>query len=353
MRDDPGHVGQRLHVVHHRRRLVQPSHGRKRRLVARIPFAALERVEKARLLATHVGAGPAMNEDVAGKRAAENSLAHEPRGAGLLQRALQSTQRQVELAAYIDECVPDVQRVGGDQHSFDELMRSVLEDPATGYETEPSRGHRHGRIDVETVPVMSATVAGGTGTKTSSTPSPVSVIWSELMARVSTPSRAPRSTVLIPRFSGAQPFAVDMNSAAKSISDPDLDIASAASNPGCPEPPTSLAYSVRVIGNPSTSGRSDPPSRPESSCPGTRLGPADVIIGVRLDHRGRIGTGEAAPGSRSEAGDAYQRHEAEAVSLFKDGGSGGGGGGGGCCRVDYENEVHRFAGGDSTRRLPW
>ena len=129
-RDDPRHVGQRLHVVHHRRRLVQTSHGRERRLVARISFAALERIEKTRLLATHVGAGPAMHEDVAGKRAAENLLAHEPRSAGLFQRALQSTQRQVELAAYIDECVPDVQRIGGDQHSFDELMRCVLEDPA-------------------------------------------------------------------------------------------------------------------------------------------------------------------------------------------------------------------------------
>jgi len=71
-----------------------------------------------------------MNDDVAGKIAAENLLADEPRSARLFQRVLQSTQRQIELATYIDECVPDIQRIGGDQHSFDELMRCVLEDPA-------------------------------------------------------------------------------------------------------------------------------------------------------------------------------------------------------------------------------
>ena len=130
VRDDPRHVGQCLHVVHHRRRLVQTPHRRKWRLVARITFAALERIEKTRLLATHISTRPAVHDDVAGKRAVENALAHEPRSAGLFERGLQSTQRQIELAAYIDECVPDVQRIGGDQHSFDELMRCVLEDPA-------------------------------------------------------------------------------------------------------------------------------------------------------------------------------------------------------------------------------
>ena len=58
---------------------VQTSHRRKRRLVARISFAALERIDQARLLAAHVSAGAAVHDDVAGERAAEDALADEPR----------------------------------------------------------------------------------------------------------------------------------------------------------------------------------------------------------------------------------------------------------------------------------
>ena len=130
VRDDPGDVGQRLDVVDDRRRAVEALDGGKRRLVARISLLPLERVDEARLLAAHVGAAAAVNDDVARECAAENALADEPGGTRLLQRPAQPAQRQVELAADVHERMPRMQREGGEQDAFDELMRSVLEDPA-------------------------------------------------------------------------------------------------------------------------------------------------------------------------------------------------------------------------------
>ena len=109
--------------------------------------------------------------------------------------------------------------------------------------------------------------------------------------------------------SGAQPFAVDMNSAAK------IDLRSRPRHcngvfvAGCPAP--NLACVQRQGYRKPVDQRKEraavaareqlpgDPGRVERGC--------DHIRGPRLDHRGRIGTGEAAPGSRVEAGDANQR----------------------------------------------
>ena len=63
--EDPRHGGERLDVVDDRRALVEALDRGERRLVARQPLAALERVDQARFLAADVRAGAAVDDDVA------------------------------------------------------------------------------------------------------------------------------------------------------------------------------------------------------------------------------------------------------------------------------------------------
>ena len=57
-------------------------------------------------------------------------LPEQARGVGLVDRALDAAERQVELAADVDEGVAHAERVGGDQHRLHQQVRRVLEDPA-------------------------------------------------------------------------------------------------------------------------------------------------------------------------------------------------------------------------------
>ena len=128
--DDAGDVGQRLDVVDDRRLLVEAADGEPGRAVARVSALALDRRDEARRLAADVGPGAAVDDDVAGEVAAEDALAGEARGVGLVERALDAAERQVELAADVDERVADLQRVRGDQHRLEQQVRRMLEDPA-------------------------------------------------------------------------------------------------------------------------------------------------------------------------------------------------------------------------------
>ena len=47
-------------------------------------------------------------------------------GVGLVQRRLQALEAQGELAAQVDEGLADLQRVGGDQHALEDLVRVAL-----------------------------------------------------------------------------------------------------------------------------------------------------------------------------------------------------------------------------------
>jgi hypothetical protein len=128
--DDARDVRERLHVVHHRGALVEAAHREARRAVARIAALAFERGEQARRLAAHVGAGAAVDDEVAREVRAEERLSEVAGGVRLLERARDAPVRQVELAADVDERVPHLQRVGGDQHRLEEQVRRALEDPA-------------------------------------------------------------------------------------------------------------------------------------------------------------------------------------------------------------------------------
>ena len=65
LRDDQRHIAERLDVVHRRRLAVEADDRRKRRLVARLRALAFERFEQRGLFARLVGAGAAVDEDVA------------------------------------------------------------------------------------------------------------------------------------------------------------------------------------------------------------------------------------------------------------------------------------------------
>ena len=95
-------VAQRLDVVDRRRAAPQAGHGRERRLEARLRALALERVEQRRLLAGLVGAGAAVQVDLAVPAAAEDVRADVAGGARVVDGLLQHREQVVELAADVD-----------------------------------------------------------------------------------------------------------------------------------------------------------------------------------------------------------------------------------------------------------
>ncbi|MCK6430484.1 MAG: hypothetical protein L6Q72_15555 [Burkholderiaceae bacterium] len=127
---DAGDVGERLDVVDDGRPLVQPAYRQARRPVARIALLAFDRGDQRRGFAAHVRAGAAIDDEVAREVGAEDALAEIAGRVRFLDRAGEAAVRQVELAADVDEGVPDLQRVGRDQHRLEQQMRRVLKDPA-------------------------------------------------------------------------------------------------------------------------------------------------------------------------------------------------------------------------------
>ena len=128
--DDHGDVRQRLDVVHHRRPQVQAFHRQARRAVARVALLAFDRRQQAGRLAAHVRTRALDDDEIHHELGAVERPAEVAGRIRLLDRGLQAAIRQVELAAHVDERVAHAERVAGDQHRLDQLVRVVLEDPA-------------------------------------------------------------------------------------------------------------------------------------------------------------------------------------------------------------------------------
>ncbi len=118
-----GQVRHGLDVVDHGRVAVEADGRRKeRRLDPGEAPLALEGLEQRRLLAADVGTGPGVDDHVDGEPRAEDVPAHGPVGVGIVECGLDPFEPQGELAPDEDEHLGDLQRVGGDDHTLDELV---------------------------------------------------------------------------------------------------------------------------------------------------------------------------------------------------------------------------------------
>ena len=125
--DDRRHVAQRLDVVDRGRLPVDSDHCRKRRFVARLRALALERLEQRRLLARFVGAGAAVHVDVAVEAGAEDVLAENPPGVGLVDGALELVLHVEELAANVDVGDLRANGIAANRAPFNQQVRIALD----------------------------------------------------------------------------------------------------------------------------------------------------------------------------------------------------------------------------------
>ena len=124
---DPRQVRHRLDVVDDGRRLVEAHDGRKpRRLVARVPPLALEALEEGRLLATDVGAGPRVDDEVDREARAQDVAADRPEGVRLVEGGGHALEPEGELTAHEDEGLRGTDGVGADEDALDDLVRVLL-----------------------------------------------------------------------------------------------------------------------------------------------------------------------------------------------------------------------------------
>ena len=127
--DDPGQVRHRLHVVHDRGLAVESGdRGEERRLDAREPALALERLDQRGLLAADIGAGTGVHDDVERELRAEDLRSECAVGVGVVERLLDPLESERELTAHEDEGLVDLQGVGRDDDAFDQLVRIVLDE---------------------------------------------------------------------------------------------------------------------------------------------------------------------------------------------------------------------------------
>src|SRR3954463_9744597 len=128
--DDGRHGRERLDVVDERRPLVQALVGGERRLEARVPALALERVEQRRLLAADVRAGAAVDPELERVVGAEDAVAEVALGLRLRDRLLEPGGLQVVLTADVDERARGADDVRRDDHALDEHVRRLLHELA-------------------------------------------------------------------------------------------------------------------------------------------------------------------------------------------------------------------------------
>ena len=121
---------ERLDVVDERRRGVDAGDGREGRLRARLPALALERLEKAGLLAADVRTGPAVDDNREVPARAEDVRSYETRPAGLLERVAQNLELREVLPANVDEGRVRPDHARGDHAALDEHVREPGEDLA-------------------------------------------------------------------------------------------------------------------------------------------------------------------------------------------------------------------------------
>ena len=127
MAENPRHVGQGLHVVHDGRFPVKANGRRKiRGLDAGHPPVALQALDKRRLLAHDVGAGPPVEGDVHREGTAQHAAAHVARGIRLVQRGGNSLLGQGHLASHVQEALGQPERVASDETPLDQLVGVAL-----------------------------------------------------------------------------------------------------------------------------------------------------------------------------------------------------------------------------------
>ena len=116
------HRRDRLDVVHRRRRGIEAGDRRERRLRARLPALALERLEERRLLAADVRPGAPVEHD---RDAAEEiGLPHR------LERVAEDLELALVLAADVDEHVLRLDAVRRDEAALEEAERDAQHDLA-------------------------------------------------------------------------------------------------------------------------------------------------------------------------------------------------------------------------------
>ena len=120
--EDLRHRRDRLDVVDQRRRGVDAGDRRERRLRARLPALALERLEQRRLLAADVRAGAAVDHDL--------HVLEQPRCAGLPEGAGQRLVLGEVLAADVDVDPLRLDRVRRDQAALEQPVRHAQHDLA-------------------------------------------------------------------------------------------------------------------------------------------------------------------------------------------------------------------------------
>ena len=120
------YVAERLDVVHRGRAVVQPFDRGKRRLDPGLGALPLERFDERGFFAGFVGAGAAMDEDVAVEAAAVNVLPQMPGPIRLGQRALERLLHVQELAANVDVGDRRANRIAADGAPFDQQVRVAL-----------------------------------------------------------------------------------------------------------------------------------------------------------------------------------------------------------------------------------
>ena len=123
------HMAQGLHIVDDGRALVQAEHGRKiRRLDSRVRAFALQRLDHARLLAANVGAGAAVDVDLARIAGTENVRPDQVLCARLGDGLFENPRPFRKLAADVDIRLHHLVGPAGDHDPLDQLVRILVDD---------------------------------------------------------------------------------------------------------------------------------------------------------------------------------------------------------------------------------
>ena len=125
------YVAEGFDVVDDGGALVEAEHRRKiRGLDARVGALAFERFDEAGFLAADVSARAAMDVDFEVEAGAEDVLAKEPVGLGFGDGLLQDFRAEREFATDVEVGQMHIEREGGDDHPFDQLVRILVDDVA-------------------------------------------------------------------------------------------------------------------------------------------------------------------------------------------------------------------------------
>ena len=126
VQEDRRQVAERFDVVDRGRAVVEAGDGRERRLDARLRALAFERLDQRRLFARFVGAGAAVNDDVAVEAGAHDVLADVALRVGLGELGLHHLLHVVELAADVDVGDLRADRPAADQAALEQQVRVAL-----------------------------------------------------------------------------------------------------------------------------------------------------------------------------------------------------------------------------------